>query len=61
MRLLNGTDSRFMALQFFAVPLGQKDFTDAVGPLNFTVIGSDQGLASAPTDTDLLLSEPGSR
>ena len=59
--LLNGTDSRFMAVQFFEVQADAKDFTNATGPLPFTVIGSDQGLASEPTTTDTLLSEPGSR
>jgi spore coat protein A len=61
LRLLNGTDSRFMAIQFFEVPAGATDFTTATGPLDFTVIGSDQGLASSPTPVDTLLSEPGSR
>lgn len=61
MRLLNGTDSRFMALQFFAVPAGQKGFANATGPLEFGVIGSDQGLAASPTMVSTLLSEPGSR
>ncbi len=41
---------------------GATDFTTCISdPLNFTVIGSDQGLASAPTDVTTLLSEPGSR
>jgi FtsP/CotA-like multicopper oxidase with cupredoxin domain len=31
------------------------------GPLPFTVIGSDQGLASSPTTVDMLLIETGSR
>jgi FtsP/CotA-like multicopper oxidase with cupredoxin domain len=67
MRLLNGTDSRFMALEFYAVPAGQKGFTDSAGntnvtgPLPFAVIGSDQGLASEPTIVPRLVSEPGSR
>jgi FtsP/CotA-like multicopper oxidase with cupredoxin domain len=62
LHLLNGTDSRFMALQFFEVPAGAEDFSTVIsGPLDFTVIGSDQGLASGPTTTDMLLSEPGSR
>lgn len=61
-RLLNGTDSRFMVLRFrvAADPLA----TDLIGagpPLDFTVIGSDQGLASAPTTTTKLLFEPGAR
>ena len=33
----------------------------ATGPLPFTVIGSDQGLASSPTTVDTLLMETGSR
>jgi len=61
MHLLNGTDSRFMAIQFFEVPAGATDFTFATEPLPFDVIGSDQGLASSPTNVTTLLSEPGSR
>jgi FtsP/CotA-like multicopper oxidase with cupredoxin domain len=61
MRLLNGCDSRFLAIQFFEVPAGATDFTVATGPLSFTVIGSDQGLASSQTDVDTLLMETGSR
>ncbi len=61
LRLLNGCDSRFLATQFFEVPLGDEDFTNATGPLPFTVIGSDQGLASSPTIVDTLLIETGSR
>jgi FtsP/CotA-like multicopper oxidase with cupredoxin domain len=61
LRLLNGTDSRFLAIQFFEVPAGAEDFTNATGPVSFTVIGSDQGLASSPTTKDTLLIEPGSR
>jgi FtsP/CotA-like multicopper oxidase with cupredoxin domain len=62
LHLLNGTDSRFMAIQFFEVPAGATDFTTVLsGPLDFTVIGSDQGLASSPTTLNMLLSEPGSR
>ena len=61
LRLLNGTDSRFMALQFFEVPAGATDISSAIQQLDFTVIGSDQGFASQPTTTTLLLSEPGSR
>ena len=61
LRLLNGCDSRFLAVQFFEVPAGATDFTVATGPLDFTVIGSDQGLASSPTTVDTLLIETGSR
>jgi len=65
MHLLNGTDSRFLAIRF-------RDAGDAAADpktipadapiLPFTVIGSDQGLASSPSSiTDYLLCEPGSR
>ena len=62
-RLLNGCDSRFLAVQFFEVPAGATDFVSprANGPLPFTVIGSDQGLASSPTTVETLLMETGSR
>jgi len=60
-RLLNGCDSRFMALRFRAVPAGQTDLTGAGEPIPFHVIGSDQGLASSATFTDTLVFEPGSR
>ena len=62
MRLLNGTDSRFLAIQFFEVPPGETNFRNAIsGPLDFMVIGSDQGLASSPSTVQTLLIEPGSR
>ncbi|MDH3688344.1 MAG: multicopper oxidase domain-containing protein [Gammaproteobacteria bacterium] len=61
LRLLNGCDSRFLAVQFVEVPADATDFTNATDPLDFTVIGSDQGLASSPTTLDTLLIEPGSR
>jgi spore coat protein A len=61
LRLLNGCDSRFLVVQFFDVPLGATDFTEANGPLDFTVIGSDQGLAASPTTVQTLLIETGSR
>lgn len=61
-RLLNGCDSRFLAVQFFEVPAGATDFTTVLsGPLPFTVVGSDQGLASSPTTVLTLLLETGSR
>jgi FtsP/CotA-like multicopper oxidase with cupredoxin domain len=48
--------------QFFEVPAGENDFNSATGPLPFTVIGSDQGLASRPTTgQNTLLIETGSR
>jgi FtsP/CotA-like multicopper oxidase with cupredoxin domain len=59
---LNGCDSRFLAVQFFEVPPGATDFSNVIsGPLDFTVIGSDQGLASSPTTVNTLLMETGSR
>ena len=61
LHLLNGTDSRFMAIRFRAVPAGATDLSAAGAPIPFQVIGSDQGLASAATQTDMLVSEPGSR
>ena len=61
LHLLNGTDSRFMVIRFRAVPAGATDLTNAGVPIPFTVIGSDQGLASSATTTDTLVSEPGSR
>ena len=54
LRLLNGCDSRFLAVQFFEVPADATDFSNvSSGPLPFTVIGSDQGLASSPTTVRL--------
>lgn len=61
LRLLNGTDSRFLAIQLFEVPAGATDFSTVVKQLDFTVIGSDQGLASSPESADTLVFEPGSR
>jgi len=61
LHLLNGTDSRFMAIRFREVAPGAKNLAGASEPLPFYVIGSDQGLASAATQTDMLVSEPGSR
>ena len=61
LHLLNGTDSRFMAIQLYEVPAGAKNFSNAVKQLDFTVIGSDQGLASAPKSVDTLVFEPGAR
>lgn len=63
MRLLNGTDSRFMVVRFRSVDLGATDpnHASASDPLDFDVIGSDQGLAGAARTTNTLLFEPGSR
>ena len=62
MHLLNGTDSRFMVLQFVAVDPGVTDpnHPSASAPLPFWVIGSDQGLGT-PAQTDKLVIEPGGR
>jgi spore coat protein A len=62
LRLLNGTDSRFMRIQLRQVALGETDpAMSSKGPLEFDVIGSDQGLASHATSVTQLLIEPGSR
>jgi FtsP/CotA-like multicopper oxidase with cupredoxin domain len=62
MHLLNGTDSRFMVIRFRVAASPTATTLDgAGGPVPFWVIGSDQGLASAPTQTDLLVVEPGGR
>ena len=61
MHLLNGTDSRFMAVQFREVAAGATDLAGAGAPIPFWVIGSDQGLASAATQVEKLVFEPGSR
>ncbi len=60
-RLLNGTDSRFMGIRFRAVDAGATEFSDADPTVPFFVIGSDQGLSTAPVSTDSLIFEPGSR
>ena len=61
LRLLNGTDSRFLVLRLRPVSLGATDLTSAGAPLPFHVIGSDQGLASRATEVDTLVVEPGGR
>jgi len=62
MHLLNGTDSRFMGIRFrVAASLAATDFDDVSEPLQFHVIGSDQGLSPAAIPTELLVFEPGSR
>jgi FtsP/CotA-like multicopper oxidase with cupredoxin domain len=59
LRLLNGCDSRFLVVQFVAVNAGETDPSTGT-PLNFWVIGSDQGLGT-PAMTDTLVIEPGGR
>jgi spore coat protein A len=61
LRLLNGCDSRFLAVQLFEVPAGDTDVHRAVQQLGMTVVGGDQGLASEPTTVDTLLVETGAR
>jgi FtsP/CotA-like multicopper oxidase with cupredoxin domain len=61
LRLLNGTDSRFLVLRFRPAPLDATDLGSAGAPLPFHVIGSDQGLASRATQVDTLVVEPGGR
>ncbi len=62
MHLLNGTDSRFMVLRFRVAASPTATTLDGAGaPVPFWVIGSDQGLASAATQVDTLVVEPGGR
>jgi len=61
LRLLNGTDSRFLVLRFRPAGLDGTDLESAGAPLPFHVIGSDQGLASRATQVDTLVVEPGGR
>jgi spore coat protein A, manganese oxidase len=61
LRLLNGCDSRFLAVQLFEVPAGDTDVARAVQQLDMSVVGGDQGLASEPTTVDTLLVETGAR
>jgi FtsP/CotA-like multicopper oxidase with cupredoxin domain len=61
LRLLNGTDSRFLVLRFRPAALEATDLGSAGSPLPFYVIGSDQGLASRATEADTLVVEPGGR
>jgi spore coat protein A len=62
MHLLNGCDSRFLVTQFVAVDPDVTDPNDgsASSPIDFWVIGSDQGLGT-PAQTDTLVIEPGGR
>lgn len=62
LRLLNGSDSRFMVLRFrVAVSADATNLDGASAPLPFNVIGGDQGLAMSATETDQLIFEPGGR
>jgi spore coat protein A, manganese oxidase len=60
--LLNGCDSRFLVVRFRrAATSDAQDLAGAGGPLPFTVIGSDQGLATAPVEVTDLVIGPGER
>ena len=61
LRLLNGCDSRFLAIRFRPVPAGATDLSQAGAPLPFWVVGFDQGLAAAATQVDTLLIAPSER
>ncbi len=62
MRLLNGTDSRFLVVRFrIAASPTSSSLSGASAPVPFWVIGSDQGLASSATQLDTLVFEPGGR
>jgi FtsP/CotA-like multicopper oxidase with cupredoxin domain len=74
LRLLNGCDSRFLVIRFREVSAGttalytydpntgEPTLNDGVGaPMDFTVIGSDQGLGSTPKTVNTLVFETGSR
>jgi len=60
--ILNGCDSRFMGIRFRSAASPTATTLDGAGsPLDFTVIGSDQGLSAEAKQTSLLVFEPGSR
>lgn len=62
MRLLNGTDSRFLGVRFrVAASPTSTNLIGASAPIAFTVIGSDQGLAASAASLDQLLIGPGER
>ena len=62
MRLLNGSDSRFLAIRFrIASSASATDLNGASAPVPFWVIGSDQGLAASATQVDQLLINPAER
>ena len=62
LRLLNACDSRYLILQFYALPIGETELDKAnTDPLPFTIIGGDDGLASHPVSQDTLLFEPSAR
>jgi spore coat protein A, manganese oxidase len=62
LRLLNGCDSRYLILQFLAVPLGATTLDDKEPiPISFTLIGVDDGLATEARTVDTTLFEPSAR
>lgn len=61
LRLLNGCDSRYLVIQLFAVDLGEKDLPEDSSPIDFTVIGGDQGFAEKPTTLTTLVFPPSAR
>ena len=65
LRVLNGCDSRFLVVQFMAEEstyVGSVSLTrEFSAPIPFTVIGGDQGFASAATTLETLLVEPSAR
>jgi len=63
LRLLNGCDSRFLVIQFKEVDGSATDPTDpsAGSPIEFKVIGGDQGLHFPPQKTTRLIIETGAR
>ncbi|RUM93576.1 MAG: spore coat protein A [Thiothrix sp.] len=62
LRVLNGSDSRFLAIRFrMAATENSTELDGASAPIPFWVIGSDQGLAEATTQVDTLLFNPADR
>jgi FtsP/CotA-like multicopper oxidase with cupredoxin domain len=61
MRLLNGTDSRFLVIQFVEANIGDTELPTTGSTLPFYVVGSDQGLADSATPVNTLVFEPGGR
>jgi len=59
-RILNGSDSRFLAIQFVDVAAGATT-VDSGEQLPFTVVGSDQGLGDPKSTFGPIICEPGSR
>ena len=60
LRLLNGCDSRFLVVEFFAVALGQTHFENATR-IPFSVIGGDQGLATEAIKVEKMVIHPSAR